>query len=280
VNMSVDEEPLLVLSGRFEEVEFIGNSTLTLGVPFDAPDEFKRKVWSAALSYVIGNRSMDYFHKRYGGYGSFPRPVESRRRLASILRLCSFEVDRVADQLSNGVERQSTLGLFASEAALLRTSVSFRYAAFLLMQGATYEVAATLRLCLEQIAWAFEIHPLDDESVFRKSPTKSISRLKKIEPPCGRIYSLLSKYTHIDPRLQRGYLDFSGEYAAILFRDYDAALKMSDIYINVVNLYVRVSEAISHKYFNGIKAWHIEQNGALSPVSDYTCIASNNKKCG
>ena len=66
------EEQYLMLSGRFEDTEFIGNSMMVLGVPFDAPEEFKQRVWAAAQSYVVGNRSMDYFYKRYGQEAKFP----------------------------------------------------------------------------------------------------------------------------------------------------------------------------------------------------------------
>lgn len=268
----MDEDQYLTLSGRFEDVEFVGNSRMVLGVPFDAPEEFKQRVWAAAQSYVAGNRSMDYFYKRYGGKANFPRPSESRRKLSSTLRQCSYEVERVAAQLSNGVERRSYLGLFAAESALLRLSVSFEYTAFLLMQGATYESAAGLRLCLEQIAWSYDIHGLDNETLFDKNPTKSISKLKDLERNAGRLYSLLSDYTHIQPKLQRGYLDFSGECASVVFRDFDAALKLSELYVQLVDLYVVTSEHISHEYFAEIKAWSRSVDDKLVRNLDYSCL--------
>lgn len=270
--MSWDEEPYLLLSGRFEEIEFIGGSTMVLGVPFDAPEEFKRKVWAAAQCYATGNRSMDYFCKRYGDYANFPRPSAARRKLCSILRLAGYEVDRIVGQLSNGVERDSILGLFAAECALIRLSVSFKYGTFLLMQGATYESAAVLRLAMEQIAWAFDVHKIDDESLFQKNPTKSISKIKEIDVTSGRLYSLLSDYTHIQPALQRNYLDFSGEYAAVLYYDYDAALKLSDLYVQVVDLYTLVSEKIAYKYFNTLQAWSLSEDGELLRVPSYSCV--------
>lgn len=272
-----EEEQYLYLSGRFEELEFIGNSMFVLGVPFDAPEEFKQRIWAAAQSYVLGNRSMDYFYKRYGDQAEFPRPTENRRKLSSMLRLCSFAVERISAQLTNGIDRTSTLGLFASESALLRLSMSFKYAAFLLMQGATYESSSVLRLCLEQIAWAYDVHLLDDDRLFDKNPTKSISRIKEIDPSAGRIYSLLSDYTHLHPKLQRTYLDFSQEYASVIYRDYDAALKICDLYVKIVDLYVKTAELISHKYFIEIKSWVVSNNGQLVPVADYSSIAESSK---
>lgn len=269
--MISEEEPCLYLSGRFEDVEFVGNDQMVLGVPFDAPDEFKNKVWAAAQCFVFGNSSMDYFYKRYCADTNFPRPDKNRRRLSSILRRCSFEIERISGELTNGVDRETTLGLFASESALMRLTNTFRYAAFLLMQGATFESAAMLRLCLEQIAWSFEVHGLDDRSLFAKNPTRSVSYLKRVYPSCGRLYSLLSDYTHINPKLQRGYLDFSGEYAAVVHRNFESALQMSDLYVKLVDLYVRVAERISHKYFKTLQAWHTNTDGELIPNEEYSC---------
>lgn len=268
------EEPAFTLSGRFEETEFIGNSRMVLGVPFDAPEEFKQRVWAAAQSYAAGNRSMDYFYKRYGDIATFPRPTEERRKLSSTLRQCGYEVERVVSQLANGVERRSYLGLFAAESALLRLSVSFEYASFLLMQGTVYESAALLRLCLEQVAWAYDVHLLDDDTLFEKNPTKSVSSLKKLDERAGKLYSLLSDYTHIQPKLQRGYLDFSGEYTTVIFRDYAAALKLSELHAQLVDLYVITSERISHEYFSETKAWTVGEDGSLSRRADYSCLTA------
>ncbi|MCU1028637.1 hypothetical protein [Stenotrophomonas maltophilia] len=268
--MSSDGGEYFRLSGRFEDTEFIGNTILVLGVPFDAPDEFKRRVWSAALSYVDGNRSMDYYFKRYGHLAVFPQPDPSRVRLSTVFQKCRIEVDRVAAQLANGVEREAHLGLFAAESALMRLKPSFEYASFLLMQGATYESAAILRLCLEQVAWAYDIHEIDDRTIFDKNPTRSISKLKNVESRVGRLYSHLSDYTHIQPRLQREYIDFSGEYAAVRFRDFEAALEMSNTYIEVVDVYVAVTEYVSRKYFSGGQAWLTDVDGKFLRNRQYT----------
>jgi hypothetical protein len=266
------EEQYLMLSGRFEDIEFIGNSMIVLGVPFDAPEEFKQRVWAAAQSYVVGNRLMDYFYKRYGGEANFPRPSENRRKLSSTLRQCSYEVERVASQFTNGVERRSYLGLFAAESALLRLSVSFEYAAFLLMQGAIYESAAVLRLCLEQTAWAYDVYPLDDRTLFDRNPTKSVSKLKELDNRAGKLSSLLSDYTHIQPKLQRDYLDFSGEYPGIVFRDFDGAFKLSELYAQLVDLYVITAEKISHEYFVETKAWSRNGDRELVREPGYSCL--------
>ncbi|MCD9030104.1 hypothetical protein LDO26_18120 [Luteimonas sp. BDR2-5] len=267
----MDEEQHLTLSDRFENTEFIKNSMMVLGVPFDAPEEFKQRVWAAAQSYVAGNRSMDYFYKRYGNDAKFPRPPENRRKLSSTLSQCNFEVERVASQLTNGVERRSYLGLFAAESALLRLSVSFEYASFLLMQGAVYESASVMRLCLEQIAWSYDVYLLDNETLFEKNPTRSVSKIKELDIHAGKLYSLLSNYTHIQPKLQRDYLDFSDKYAAVIFRDFDAALKLSELYARIVNLYVITAEKISYDYFAEAKAWSRNQDGDLVRISDYSC---------
>ncbi|MBA0312371.1 hypothetical protein D7Y33_15375 [Stenotrophomonas maltophilia] len=152
----------------------------------------------------------------------------------------------------------------------MRLKPSFEYASFLLMQGATYESAAILRLCLEQVAWAYDIHEIDDRTIFDKNPTRSISKLKNVESGVGRLYSHLSDYTHIQPRLQKEYIDFSGEYAAVRFRDFEAALGMSNAYIEVVDVYVVVTEYVSRKYFSGGQAWLTDADGQFLRNQQYT----------
>jgi hypothetical protein len=83
---------------------------------------------------------------------------------------------------------------------------------------------------------------------------------------------LLSDYTHIQPKLQRDYLDFSGEYAAIVFRDFDAALKLSELYVQLVDLYVLTAEKISHEYFAETKAWSRNGDGEFVRESGYSCL--------
>ena len=113
------EDEILFLGSSFELTEFIGGDDLKIGVPFDAPEEFKRKVFAAARCYSFGNESTDYFYKRYAENWKFERPSLSRRKMVLFLRGCICEADSVYGEIMNGVERKNIcMGLFAAEVAL------------------------------------------------------------------------------------------------------------------------------------------------------------------
>jgi len=137
-------------------------------------------VWAASECYIHGNSSVDYFARRYCRSLPFARPDPSLRRLSGVLTHAMLEVERVAGELTNGVVREHSLGLFASEAAMTRLRRTFECAAFLLMQASIYEVSALMRLALEQIAWSYAVHGIDDERLFSLSPTRSISKVKEL----------------------------------------------------------------------------------------------------
>lgn len=264
-----DEEPYLTISNRFENIEFIGNGRMVIGVPFDAPNEYKRMVWAASECYIHGNRSIDYFYKRHCEKLNFDRPDAPRRRLSRIIQQSIQEVDRIGAEFTNGITRETTTGLFASESALTRLRTSFQSAAFLLMQGSLYEASALMRMALEQMAWSYTVHGYVDGGFFKVNPTRCITRLKEIVPGAGRLYSQLSDYAHLQPDLQRQYLDFSEEYAAVIYRNHDDCLRMGANFSSLVRDYAIVSEYISYRYFKSPKAWVSADNGTLERDPNY-----------
>jgi hypothetical protein len=137
-----------------------------------------------------------------------PSETASARKL---LRAVRYEVDRVIRELCNGDPRPDRLGLFASEAALVRLKTSFRSTAHVLRERYTFEAAVLSRLILEQIAWAYAVHSLTGKAVFRVIPTKVIGQLKEVFPQAGQLYGMLSTYAHIDPEITNQYLDVWGD---------------------------------------------------------------------
>jgi hypothetical protein len=238
------DETWLTVGDSFEFSEFIGGM-VTVGVPFDAPVEFKRRVYAAAQSYVSGNKSVDYFLKRYGADKEFPRPSPSERSLCNFLRGVKYEAHSVYRELTSEVERVSRLGLFAAEVCLARTLTTIRMSCFMLLHGYLYEAAALMRVVLEQTAWAWSVHERDDDAIFSVSPTKSISALKAIISDAGKKYSLLSDYTHINPALQVEYLDFSGECPALLHSQHERSAQMAVMLGRLVDDYRVTAERIS-----------------------------------
>lgn len=258
----IADEAWLTVGDSYELCEFIGGM-VTIGVPFDAPIDFKRRVHAAAHSYVAGNKSIDHFLKKYGSRVEFTRPSKGQRALCEFLRSVKYEVEAVYRELTSDVERENCLGLFASEACLARTFTTIRMAIFMLMRGYPYEAAALMRVILEQMAWSWAIHALDDDGIFKMSPTRSISALKSIVDDAGKKYSLLSDYTHINPELQNEYLDFSGECPAVLHSQHERSAQMAIMLGRLADDYRVVAERISFKYFATPVAWERNAAGEL-----------------
>lgn len=131
----MSKNEILYVGSSFEMTEFIGDDLL-IGVPFDAPQEFKKRIWAAARSYQFGNKSTDYFLRTYGKYWKFERASTSRRRMADFLRLCIIEAESAHGEIMNGNSREDCCaGLMAAEITLGRHVVTFRSAVFSLVQG-------------------------------------------------------------------------------------------------------------------------------------------------
>lgn len=256
------EEEWLVVGESFELSEFLGGM-VPIGVPFDAPRDFKLRVYAAAHSYISGNKSVDYFLKRYGDLIEFERPSAQQRALCAFLRGVLSEARSVYEEIVNGVERNTYLGLFAAEMCLGRVLSSIRMSAMMLINGYLFEAAAIMRIVIEQIAWAWAIHERDDDGIFSVPATKSISALKELSPRAGRRYALLSDYTHINPNLQGQYIDFSEEYAAVMSRQPERSAEMAVLLGLLVDDYRVVTERVSFEYFKNPKVWVANSDGKL-----------------
>lgn len=255
------DEEWLTVGDSFEFSEFIGGM-VTVGVPFDAPIEFKRRVFAAAQSYVSGNKSVDYYLKRHGVDKEFSRPSPSERSLCNFLRSVKYEANSVYRELTSEIERVSRLGLFAAEACLARTFITIRMSCFMLLHGYLYEAAALMRVILEQVAWAWSIHDRDDDAIFSVSPTKSISALKAVIADAGKKYSLLSDYTHINPKLQVEYIDLSGECPMLLHSQHERSAQMAVMLGRLVDDYRVTTERVSYEYIAKPVAWKRDEKGA------------------
>ncbi len=82
--------------------------------------------------------------------------------------------------------------------------------------GYRFEAAAIARLILEQLAWAYAVHGLDDLSLFEVNPTKTFTKLKEIIPYAGQLYGTLSDEAHISPETSAAYLRFEGEKSQVI----------------------------------------------------------------
>jgi len=79
-------EQALLVTTDFDEMEFVGTGPLSIGMPFDAPQEFKSMLLAAATCYLWGNSSVDHVLRRYPEMLERARPSEEERQLQQTLR--------------------------------------------------------------------------------------------------------------------------------------------------------------------------------------------------
>lgn len=210
----IDE--ILRVTRELDELELISIAMLGVAVPFDAPREFKARVLAAAGSYLFGNKSVDYQLRRYGDHYDCERPSQEERVMFDALVASKRHVREFVDTLSKFPNVSVNSGRFAAEACLLRLQASFKSATLLVRQGFTFEASAICRLILEQLAWAYAIHAVEDHSFFELEPNRCITDLKNLLPTAGRFYGSLSNLAHLHPSNTPEYLEFEGSQAAVL----------------------------------------------------------------
>lgn len=183
-----------------------------------APNELKRRVMAAALSYQMMNKSIDYTLKRYVGDQAYEDGDGDRLDV----RICDAIHDK-CDQFSDYVvltsyakEKPSSAAI--AEWTLLRIPFSIRLMLSCANRGAFFEVCALARATLEQLAWSIGCHAADErDEITGISATKSIGLLKRSVPPAGRLYGWLTDHAHWEPAVHSKAFHFQRGKVGSLF---------------------------------------------------------------
>ena len=163
-------------------------------------EEFAENVSALAMALQMGV-SIDWAKRHYCNKGPevetealpIDAYVEAYRFTNSYVRNC------IASLNTEGKQEPSA-GEFCASVVLERLPSSFFCAHLMYQLGALYEGHSISRLILEQIAWAYAAHEVQDlEHVKRIRTTKTLSKLAPLAPKAGKLYGFLSKKTHIDP---------------------------------------------------------------------------------
>lgn len=189
-------------------------------VPSDTPDEIVKGIFAVITAYTLNLKSLDYVIRKFGE-GWDEKIEESKKRPNVFDEISEFIQKEIVEivQWVNGIdEKPDIFGLFLANGALSRLQSSFRTAQLLIRLGHTFEAAALCRIILEQIAWAYSVHEIKDETALKVSPSKAITKLKNLFPNVGNKYGFLNKFTHIDPSLVSQYLlvKGDGEFSIVL----------------------------------------------------------------
>src|ERR1043165_1313507 len=63
------------------DLDFLWNSQFVIGVPASFPDRFKKMVFAAGITYILGNKSIDHVLKKYGEAWNFSGRDSEHRKL-------------------------------------------------------------------------------------------------------------------------------------------------------------------------------------------------------
>lgn len=261
-----------------EDFELIGDDPIRIAVPIDSSPELKRKVLAAAATHFLGQHSMDYVLKKYGSYWDFRLRLSKEQRLVlDMFKSARVQIEQSIQKINEIHNKPDRAGLFAAEAALIRLQTSFRAASLLIKRGFNFEAVNIARLILEQIAWAYSVHELRDERVFKVLPTKSVSNLSRLLPKVGRLYGLLSERAHISPHLAPSFVEFTEQGARITLADGKDSLSIAYILLLLTDAFSVVSEYIVRDFTSVFGTLIRDSNGGFRVKDSRPFLITVNK---
>lgn len=245
-----------------EDFEIIGDHIIAVAVPSDSSPELRRYILAAAKAYWLKFSSIDYVLKRYGPSWNFETHLDKEQKLCKdMLQHVKSKVRQTIECMNKIENKPDRVGLFAAGAALIRLQASFRASSFLIKRGYNFEALSICRLILEQIAWAYNIHELEDETVFEILPTDSIAELRNLLSEAGRLYGILSEEAHISPHLAPGYVRFKADGQEIVLATSEDSISRAFILLLLADAFSIVSEYIYRELVSSFSCLVRDQNG-------------------
>lgn len=199
----IDEQ--ITFQNGVEDLILIGNYSVTVGVPSDSTEDFKKKVLAAAISVPLGIKSIDYTLEKYVSDNSFE--IDKNQRIINdmVKDIKRLIVDSL-DYLMSIPNKPDNPNLYFSGAALIRMQNTFKASLICIKSNLHFESLGMQRMILEQLAWIYKLHDHEDFFVDVKVK-KSISYLKNLIPDAGKLYSYLSNGVHLSPNLVTEYVN-------------------------------------------------------------------------
>lgn len=199
--------------------------------------------------------SIDYAKKRYGrNFENSSSVSDIENRYIEAYFLAKEYISSAKLRLSTDGRPLPTEGVFGASLVLERLSGSFFSAHLLYRLGQEYEGHAVARLILEQIAWAYAAFTSEKvEEIPKIRATKSISKLKSLDPKIGLLYGFLSDKTHIDYRNHTEFLTIKDDINYVLYTK-DLMEDYALVLLYLADIYVIVWELSQHEYIEDFVA--------------------------
>jgi hypothetical protein len=230
------------------------------------------------LTALIANRmgiSLSYAKKRYVS------PFTESRWLGltdRIDQLFSYGREQLRWYVSFGLDEQKEADSYQdlSMQFFFRNVVAFDAAKRLSELGYLCEVAVILRMAVEQFAFAGRLWSLPPELDLRNiRPVQCLNYLKNFVPASGRLYGLLSKYTHFEYDHHTHFFAKSSTEIFTIQRD-------SVLRAYATHLLFLTMVCISRYVLNLAKLQFTEAPGALKKLDGFVAMvqAYSNEICG
>ncbi len=182
----------------YEDFDFtFPNAPWQIGLKSNYPEELKRRIAVALISFKLGLKSLDYTYKKYLntinyteiGYERLDNRIDEEIKLhMDRFAALSWKVSCLEDKKE---------GALIGEWSLLRIPFSMNVLVSCAHRGAFFEAVAIARAMLEQIAWSFQIANFHDyNEIMTTSASKSITPMSKKFPEAGKFYGWLSSHVH------------------------------------------------------------------------------------
>ncbi len=238
------EFEVLTSSPDLDDYDILTTQMLSVAVPYQSTENFRKLIWAAMVTYAFGNKSVDHVIRRYE-YLWDQRKDKSFEQDPNILilRETNETIKLVSDRLEKHITSDQ-LGEICTKAALCRLEATFKAAYGLIRKKYIFETDALTRLILEQIAWAYVAHSAKDDEIPTLSPTRCITSLKAIFPESGQLYGLLSEWAHIDPSIVENYLRFHKGDAPVVRRSRHDSLQSGFHLITLALVYIEVAQLL------------------------------------
>jgi len=247
-----------------ENLRTINTRKFMFAVPSDLPPELIKNMAAASLAHFLGLKSIDNTLKRYGAYweidGTDPLSKQDKE-INYLFQMGKKEIERAKGTISDHFANAESMGAISASAALVRLETSFRASGLLIRLGCIFEASSLCRMILEQIAWAYNIHELDDKKIFKLSPRKAIKNLKNLLPYAGETYGFLSKYTHLEPELITQYLVVINQEFSVNLVSFQDRLSWAWAYLHLVDSYSVVSEYIFRNSLSEFRQLDTDETG-------------------
>jgi len=258
----------------FDGYSIISNSNFSIAVPKDCPERLQKRLGAAIQSYFGGFKSIDYVLKMYGhlwDVSDYESKVDKKlilldKKVHFILNSAKDIYMSVYNKRSNLKNLPDKIGLVAAGLSLMRLISSFKASSFLIEKGYNFEAMCINKLILEQIAWAYKVHRIENDNVFKIKPPSSITSLRNsLYPNAGKVYGFFNKHAHMEPTVLHQVLNFDGEEMKVILLRKDISLITGYYLMILADIYGICMEYVYKDFFSEFDFLKHNSKGGYTP---------------